>query len=133
MPAVLFVDDEHALRRAAQRWLGRKGITVHTAHDVRDAKRYFRLYRLDGAFIDLWLGDGTGVELLAWIKENYPALAPNVVFLTGDIVADRRAAELERPLLTKPFDLAELEHHVGGWMQSSRRRELEERARPGAI
>src|SRR5207253_596279 len=92
---------------------------VHTARSVRSAKQCFERHAIDGAFIDVWLDDGTGYDLYEWIRANYPAVAERVVFLTGDIVpnpiADDRLQATGRPLLTKPFDLADLERSVHQW------------------
>ena len=119
MASVLFVDDEAALRRAVQRWLGRSGVTVHTARGVAGAKRCFAHHRIDGAFVDVWLGDGTGYELYDWIRAHHPAVAERVVFLTGDIVpspiSDERLQATGRPLLTKPFELSTLDRWVAQW------------------
>src|SRR5919202_6368347 len=126
MPAILFVDDEAALRRAAQRWLERGGVTVHTASSILGAKQSLARNPVDGAFIDVWLGDGSGFELYAWIQQHYPQLVKSVAFMTGEVEgaarADRDVEALGRPVIIKPYSLAELEHHVGRWLGRSRAR-----------
>src|ERR687886_520714 len=91
MPAILFVDDEAALRRAAQRWLERTGVTVHTASSILGAKQSLARNPVDGAFLDVWLGDGSGFELYAWIQAHYPRLVNRVAFMTGDVEGPARA------------------------------------------
>ena len=119
MATVLYVDDESALRRAVQTWLQRRGDDVHTAPSIGHAKELLAAHAFDIVFIDLWLADGTGFELIDWIAEHHPALAERVEFVTGDIIpsADtaRQLAMLGRPVLTKPFELTELERRVRGW------------------
>jgi DNA-binding NtrC family response regulator len=119
MPSILYVDDETPLRRAVQAWLGHRGVHVVPARSVESAIDALAAERVDGAFIDLWLVDGSGFELYAHIGEHYPALAPNVVFITGDIVpAETTTAQLAmfgRPVLFKPFDLSELDRFVALW------------------
>ena len=126
MVSVLFVDDEAALRRAVQRWLQRSGMTVHTTRSVAGAKRCFALHHIDGAFLDVWLSDGTGYELYDWIRTHHPAVAERFVFLTGDIIpnpiADERLQATGRPLLTKPFELSALERYVRQWARTEGRR-----------
>ena len=120
MTTVLYVDDEPPLRRAVQAWLKRNGTVVHVARGIEAAKECLAKHDdIDGVFIDLWLCDGSGFELFDWLAENNPALARNVTFVTGDIVrtpaTQRQLRMLERPLLTKPFDLTELDHYVELW------------------
>jgi two-component system response regulator PilR (NtrC family) len=119
MAVILFADDEEPLRRAVRRWLGRRGHEVHTARSVASARRCFTLHRLEAAVLDVWLPDGSGVELLAWMREHHPSVAARTAFVTGDIldgpVADRRLASLGLPVLEKPFELGALDRLVERW------------------
>ena len=119
MASVLYVDDEPAMRQAVQIWLSRQGIAVHTARSLASARRCFVLHPdVAAAFIDVWLGDGSGFELYAWIEEHRPALVDRVIFVTGDVVAAPAAdqiAALGRPVITKPFDLEELAEQARAW------------------
>ena len=121
MATVLYVDDEAVLQRAVRAWLERQGHEVHAARTIGAAKEELAGRPADGVFIDLWLPDGSGFELLDWIAERDAGLAARVVFVTGDIVpaqaTARQLAMLGRPVLVKPFDLAELERHVRGWSE----------------
>lgn len=123
MATVLYVDDEDAIRRAVVAWLTRRGHTVHTAATVRAALDLLESSSVDGAFVDLWLGEESGLELQDWIDENRPELSPNVVFVTGDTgLAENSAgvlAGLGRPVLSKPFDLKQLDEFVAGWTGGS--------------
>lgn|SRR5690349_5195584 len=119
MATVLYVDDEEAIRRAVVTWLTRRGHTVFAAPSVAAARDLLAAQAIDGAFIDLWLGDESGLELQAWIDENRPELSTRIVFVTGDIAADespgRSANTLGRPVLGKPFDLRQLDEWVRRW------------------
>jgi DNA-binding response OmpR family regulator len=119
MPAILIVEDEVPLRRAVRRWLQRGRLTVHTAGSVAAAKRCFARHAIDAAVIDVWLRDGTGVALYEWIRAQRPAVAARVAFVTGDIrdspIADVRLESLGRPVLVKPFELAQLDALVARW------------------
>ena len=124
MATVLYVDDETALRRAVQAWLERRGDELHSARTVGAARELLAERDFDGVFIDLWLPDGSGLELIDWIAERHPELVERVVLVTGDVVpsADtaRQLAMLGRPVLTKPFDLEEVERWVRGWEGAGR-------------
>jgi DNA-binding NtrC family response regulator len=116
---ILYVDDEAAIRRAVVSWLTRHGHTVHAAATLGDARDLLESQSIDGAFVDLWLGGESGLELRDWIDEHRPELSPNVVFVTGDPGADTAGrgplADLGRPVLAKPFDLQALDRFVAGW------------------
>jgi DNA-binding NtrC family response regulator len=98
---------------------------VHAAATLADARELLTSQPIDGLFIDLWLGDESGLELLAWVDEHRPELSSNIVFVTGDIAAEaspnHSAQPLGRPVLGKPFDLRQLDDFVKGWMPPSRK------------
>lgn len=122
MATVLYVDDEDAIRRALRSWLVRRGHTVFTAGSSEEARAVLSSQDVDGVFIDIWLGEESGFDLFEWIDMNRPRVAENAVFVTGDIIRDadveKSLAALERPVLTKPFELGELERIVSGWRLS---------------
>ena len=119
MGTVLYVDDERAIGRALRSWLTRRGHTVFTAASIDEAKKVLQTSKVDGAFIDIWLGSESGLELFEWIEMNQPDVAANVVFVTGDVIPDRPVQQAldayARPVLVKPFELSELESIVRGW------------------
>ena len=119
MATVLYVDDEDAIRRALRSWLVRRGHTVFTAGSGDEARAVLSSHEVDGVFIDIWLGAESGFDLFEWIDMNRPRVAEHAVFVTGDIIRDpeveRSLAALERPVLTKPFELGELERIVMTW------------------
>jgi CheY-like chemotaxis protein len=119
MATVLYVDDEAAIRRVVVSWLTRRGHTVHAVATVADARDLLEGQSVDGAFVDLWLGNESGLELQEWIDEHRPDLSPNVVFVTGDIAVsdktNRTFSTLGRPVIAKPFELMELDAFVDRW------------------
>ena len=124
MATVLYVDDEDAIRRADVAWLTRRGHTVHSAGTLADARDVLASQAIDGAFVDLWLGDESGLELQDWIDENRPDLSSNIVFVTGDLAASDSGAttlgKLGRPVLAKPFELQQLDEFVASWVARPR-------------
>ena len=119
MARVLYVDDEEPLRRALRAWLIKRGHVVFTASTVAEARAVLEAERLDGVILDVWLGKERGVDIFDWILEHLGGLAANVVFVSGGNVADagldRALALTGQGVVTKPFDLAELERIVRGW------------------
>ncbi len=123
MPVVLFVDDEPSMRRVVQHALQLHGIEVHTAGSLAEAHTACERHAFDGAIIDVWLDDGSGFELYAWLQEHYPRVARNTIFVTGDIAANadlgRQVRALGRPVFVKPFDFDELEETIRTWTRIS--------------
>lgn len=134
MATLLYVDDEEAIGRAVRLWLTRKGHVVHLARDAASAREIVQSAPLDGVFLDLWLGADSGLELYRWIDALDPALGERVAFVTGDLFD--RQVELElgsRRVLTKPFELRDLEALAQAWSQqgsAERTRAGEPGARP---
>ncbi len=127
MSTILYVDDEQAVRTVVQRLLHRRGVTVHIAGSVAEAKEALLSREdLDGVIIDIWLGDGTAFDLHAWIREHRPALAKRTAFVTGDIAedveADRSLTTLGCPVFGKPLDYEALLSTVRAWGGDGRER-----------
>ena len=123
MPVVLFVDDEAPMRSVVQHALTLHDIEVHTAGTLAEARRACEQHPFDGAIIDVWLDDGSGFELYAWLQEHHPRVARNTLFVTGDIAASadvgRQLRAVGRPVLVKPFDFAELEDLIRRFQRPS--------------
>ena len=123
MSTVLYVDDEDAIRRALTSWLTRRGHTVYTAASSSDAIELLKAHEdIEAMFIDIWLGSESGFDLFEWVDMNRPGLVEHIAFVTGAIVRDsdveRSLNAFARPILTKPFELAELEHMITTWASS---------------
>ena len=112
MATILYVDDEPTIRRAVELWLRRFGIAVECAASLHDARTLADERHFDGAFVDVWLEDGSGFDFLYWLREHHPHLARRVVFVTGDVGASPALEERLRatglPFIGKPFDLDEV-------------------------
>ena len=108
---VLVVDDEthilHYMRATLESW----GHEVETAADGADGLRRALEDRHDLIFTDVRMPGVGGREIFETLRSRAPAIAARVVFATGDTVAGDTLAFLKgtgRPVLTKPFKLAEL-------------------------
>lgn len=74
MPAILIIEDDLTFLLMLTTWLGKKGFEVTTAASVADARRRIAAGPFDLVISDLRLPDGDGIDLLKWLKEEYPAL-----------------------------------------------------------
>jgi DNA-binding NtrC family response regulator len=115
--AILHVEDHEATRDVVRQALTSHGIAVVSADGVAAAKDALA-HRSDvaGALVDLRLRDGSGLELYDWLAVHRPALAGRVVFVCGGgTELARRVTALGRPVIEKPFELADLVRLVAGW------------------
>jgi DNA-binding response OmpR family regulator len=103
---VLLVDDDARVRKTLSRVLARGGCAVIEVDSVAAAQRELGAARYDVVVTDLGLGDGSGLEVMAFARRADPA-AP-VVVLSGSLepLDPRGGAPTSR--LTKPTSSAEL-------------------------
>jgi two-component system, NtrC family, nitrogen regulation response regulator NtrX len=108
MPSLLIVDDEANIRASLEGALGREGYQVATAGSLAEARE-----RLEQAFdfvlLDVWLPDGSGLDLLAEIMAGS---APTTVVMMsghGTIETAVRATRLGAfDFVEKPLSLEHL-------------------------
>jgi DNA-binding response OmpR family regulator len=115
-PRILLVEDDEVLRTFLADNLTADGFEVVVAETLRDGLRMLEYKQPDLALVDIALPDGSGLELLARVREAdgvVSRLDPGVpiVILTG------RAAEVDRlrgfekgadDYVSKPFSYGEL-------------------------
>ncbi|WP_309118974.1 response regulator [Paenibacillus sp.] len=90
------------------------GITgLFTAYGPDEAKERFRTERIDILLCDIEMPQGTGLELLAWVREHYPRT--ETIFLTchADFRYAKQAMQLgSLDYLLKPIPFQELREAV---------------------
>ncbi len=113
---ILVVDDEphilHYMLATLEAWGHRVTVTA----DGRDALGRAMAERFDVIISDLRMAEVSGLDLYQQLARDRPDLARRVVFATGDTVRGDTLAFLEsagRPVLQKPFTLAELRAALG--------------------
>lgn len=113
----LIVDDEsHAVRgiQAGVRWEKLNIATVHVAYNIRQAKEIFESHPVHVIVCDIEMPQGTGLDLLAWVRERYPRT--ETIFLTchADFSYAKQALQLGSfDYMLKPVDYEELENVMG--------------------
>ena len=112
-PRVLLIDDEATIRAALRRAFARRGWEVEEATDGQAALALLlapeRTYEV--VVSDLRMPGLSGIELHDRLARLRPELLERLVFSTGDVASHEAADFLERchrPVLQKPFELAEL-------------------------
>lgn len=102
--SILIVEDDEFFREALKDSLSRHGFKVSVAADGKSARLILNLSSFDLILSDIQMPHMTGVELLAWVKENKPSVP--VVLMTGfsQIVETKKAHELGAAgFIPKPF------------------------------
>jgi CheY-like chemotaxis protein len=69
---ILIVDDESGFRRSTAIGLRLEGFEVLEAGGGRQALDILRAERVDAALVDLMMPEMNGLELLRWIRADYP-------------------------------------------------------------
>ena len=119
--AVLHVEDDDSVRRATRRALAAFGFAVVSVDGVRAANVALAARAdITGAFLDVELGDGNGIDLYHWIAAHRPDLAERVAFVTAN--ADGKAsafAALGCPVFRKPCDIVDLTLIAAAWEASA--------------
>jgi CheY-like chemotaxis protein len=122
--AILVVDDEPAVRRALERVLTRLGHTVQTATSGEAACEALATSQVDLVLMDLRMPGMSGQTLFHSIVARWPHLVTRVIVMTGDPEAQDHHDWLRHndlPVLTKPFELAQLEQLVSAMATEERR------------
>jgi CheY-like chemotaxis protein len=120
----LIVDDESTIRTAVARYLRRGGWQADEAEDGRVA-----LAKLDSAspadyqlvISDLRMPHCSGDQLHDWLAEHRPTLFARLILTTGDLGSPALSEFLNRtprPVVRKPFELAELSQVIEAVLQA---------------
>ena len=120
----LVVDDEATVRTAVARYLRRRGWRADEAEDGRAA-----LAKLDRAspggyqvvISDLRMPHYSGDQLHDWLAEHRPDLFARLILTTGDLASPALSdflSRTSRPIIEKPFDLAELSRVIEAMLQA---------------
>ena len=109
---VLVIDDEVPIANTMRELLGAKhDVTATTS--VRDALAVVQSGRdFDVVFCDLMMPGMSGIELYEALRDQRPALAKRVVFMTGGAFTARAAeflASIDNRRVEKPFSLGLIE------------------------
>ena len=99
MSSVLIVEDERVLRNRLRDFLLGRGLDVRAAATLEEARQRLGGETFDGAFLDVFLPDGSGLDLLDRVGPR------RAIVMSGqpDSAAFERKGVVHR--MDKPFDL----------------------------
>lgn len=110
MPSVLIVDDDRKIRLTLSIFLERKGYRVRDVASVAAALNALKEYRADIVLSDLKMEGEGGLELLAAVRSEHPALP--VIIMTAYATVEKAVAAIKlgaADFIVKPFVPAEIE------------------------
>lgn len=81
MKKILFLEDEQTIREVLSEYMKMQGYDVIAADDGDKAVDYLREQFFDMAVLDIMVPGRSGLEVLSFIRENYPNMA--VIMLTA--------------------------------------------------
>ena len=105
-PRVLIVDDDASLRLLCRVNLELEGYRVLEADGVGAAEALWFDEAVDAVLLDVHLGDGDGLELLARMRAKQAG--PPVALFTGSVELDAAKRSVAEGVILKPFTLDEL-------------------------
>jgi CheY-like chemotaxis protein len=108
---ILVIDDEPSIVHGLAQLLRREGYQVATAANGRYALAQLQGQSYDVILSDLHMPELDGQAFYALLRQQYPALCPRVIFVTGAAseATDRAfLVQCGQPWLRKPFAFAVL-------------------------
>lgn len=116
MYQLLIVDDEAYSIMGIERGVNFQKIgvsSVFKAYDIRHAKEIFKHNRVDIVLTDIEMPQGSGLDLLEWVKNRYPDTQVIVLSCHTDFVYARKALQLGSiDYVSKSMPYAELENVI---------------------
>jgi len=110
MSSILVIDDDPAAAKLLELALARAGHQVEVARDVSSGRQAARAGRHDLLILDVFMPDGSGLDLLRYLRGELGSTIP-VLVVTGhrqeDFLARAEAAGATG-YFTKPFSLQKL-------------------------
>jgi signal transduction histidine kinase len=103
---VMIVDDEAAIGRLMRETLSDLAMVEVFGGPAAARARLEEDDAWDLLFVDVMMPEGSGVDLLAWIRERHPALVPKTRLMTGGVMGPDLTDWLEHRrdiVLQKPF------------------------------
>ncbi|WP_457621172.1 sigma-54-dependent transcriptional regulator [Persephonella sp.] len=79
--SILVVDDERNITDLLKDILEDEGFYVETAHSIKEAKEKLKEKDFEIIFLDVWLPDGEGTDLIPYIKDINPI--SKIVMISG--------------------------------------------------
>lgn len=117
---VLVIDDEPDIRELLEITLARMDIESASAANIKDAKALLNQHQFGLCLTDMRLPDGTGMEIVSHIDDQYPELPVAVITAYGNVEGAVQALQGGAfDFVSKPVDLDVLRRLVSSALKLS--------------
>lgn len=100
-------------------------LQYHGFQSGKQVKKYLQSNHLDILFLDIDLGEESGIEVAAWVNANYPDV--RIIFVTGHRDFAEEAFEVDATgYLVKPYDIKKMENAMKKALQQIEKKPLSE-------
>ena len=103
----LVVEDDPAIRKLVEKLLLRRGITIDTAHDGKEAIAKIESNGYSVIVLDLMLPEVNGYEVIAYIKSHKLPVPVVVVSAVSQQALKNLDFDVVKVVISKPFDVHE--------------------------
>lgn len=118
---ILIVEDEPGLSQEISTYLAEDGFVCEEASTFDAAMEKAGIYHYDVAVIDIGLPDGSGFDIITFLKENSPDTGLLVISARNSLDDKLHGLHLGADdYITKPFHLAELNARIKALIRRSR-------------
>ncbi len=107
--SALIIDDEPDIRELLEITLIRMGINTSSAQNITEAKALLKSQTFNLCLTDMNLPDGNGIDLVAYIQEQYPNMPVAMITAYGSVetaISALKAGAFD--FISKPVDLKQL-------------------------
>ncbi|MFN6946628.1 MAG: response regulator [Cytophagaceae bacterium] len=102
---ILIVEDDVVFCKMLSKFFGKNGFLTHDSQSVDEAFEILQQNTIDIAIVDYRLPGKNGLELLAWIKKEKPAVKVVIVSRVNEKEISDKAYELgAEEYITKPIN-----------------------------
>ncbi|MBF0613345.1 MAG: sigma 54-interacting transcriptional regulator, partial [Magnetococcales bacterium] len=108
---VLIVDDDVAIQKMVEHVMSRSGYTILTADSLQSAFKLLKKHNFDLVFSDIFLPDGSGLQVLIEVRKNHPNTKTIILTSFPDVETVQTALrEGAFDYLVKPILPSKLQH-----------------------
>jgi len=110
---ILIIEDEKSLLEDIKHYLTENGYNCDYSTTVKSALNKLAEYKYTVALIDLDLPDGSGLEIISYIKNNFPEMGIIITTAANSLEDKLNGLKMGADdYLTKPFHLSELNARI---------------------
>jgi DNA-binding response OmpR family regulator len=118
---ILVIDDEESVGKLLLQWLDSEGYEVAYAQDACQVAGYLEQETFDLVTLDIMMPGMDGLELLGWMRQNFPDIGVIMATALGNldtVLAAMRAGAIN--YMVKPFNMDLVSEEIARGMERQR-------------